>query len=266
MQRDATGLYYFGARYYDPELGRFLTRDPLIGFFKSPQTLNRYTYCLNNPLKFIDPAGLRIKEIEEEVGEVEPPEDEYPKVNDTDPVLTIQLDEDSVLTMDIYVQEGNVLVGYGTITNTGFTSDEPNFELVFVVIVFNDDGSIEKYDTWNEDDLDGMYEDEEKLKEFADELKDFVGEENCEDLELALEGLYRDVTDLADDESLWEQLAKSAGGSGAGAFLSYLMPGVGTLAGGILSILFTLTEHYKWYRRQTFLGHLLIFGIKARPE
>jgi RHS repeat-associated protein len=54
---DTTGFYYYGARYYDPETGRFLTRDPLNGTKVSPQTLNRYVYCLNNPLVYIDPAG-----------------------------------------------------------------------------------------------------------------------------------------------------------------------------------------------------------------
>lgn len=58
-EKDTTGLYYFGARYYDPDVGRFITRDPLIGTFNSPQTLNRYTYCANNSLKYVDPLGLR---------------------------------------------------------------------------------------------------------------------------------------------------------------------------------------------------------------
>ncbi|MEO0095185.1 MAG: RHS repeat-associated core domain-containing protein [candidate division WOR-3 bacterium] len=53
-----SGVYYFGARYYDPWLGRFLTPDPL-GKFDSqdPRTLNPYIYCLNNPVRFIDPDG-----------------------------------------------------------------------------------------------------------------------------------------------------------------------------------------------------------------
>jgi RHS repeat-associated protein len=56
-KKDETGLHYFGARYFDPEIGRFITRDSLVGRKTTPQTLNRYTYCLNNPLKFIDPDG-----------------------------------------------------------------------------------------------------------------------------------------------------------------------------------------------------------------
>ncbi|KYK29890.1 MAG: hypothetical protein AYK19_19090 [Theionarchaea archaeon DG-70-1] len=54
---DDTGLYYYGARYYDPETGRFLTRDSLQGKREAPQTLNRYVYCLNNPLVYVDPTG-----------------------------------------------------------------------------------------------------------------------------------------------------------------------------------------------------------------
>ncbi|MGC1120082.1 MAG: RHS repeat-associated core domain-containing protein [Candidatus Methanofastidiosia archaeon] len=60
-EQDETGLYYYGARYYDPELGRFITRDPLAGQKVISQSLNRYSYCLNNPVKFVDPAGLFYK-------------------------------------------------------------------------------------------------------------------------------------------------------------------------------------------------------------
>jgi RHS repeat-associated protein len=46
-----TGLVYFGGRFYDPEIGRFITQDP------GKQGLNWYVYCFNNPLKMIDPNG-----------------------------------------------------------------------------------------------------------------------------------------------------------------------------------------------------------------
>ncbi|MBU7015824.1 MAG: hypothetical protein HXS43_13445 [Theionarchaea archaeon] len=62
---DETGLYFYGARYYDPVIGRFISRDPLTGKRESPQTLNRYAYCLNNPLKYIDPAGESIRSVVE---------------------------------------------------------------------------------------------------------------------------------------------------------------------------------------------------------
>lgn len=39
-------------------MGRWLSPDPLFGKLIAPQTLNRYTYVLNNPLRYIDPLGL----------------------------------------------------------------------------------------------------------------------------------------------------------------------------------------------------------------
>jgi RHS repeat-associated protein len=55
-----TGLDYFLARYYSSPQGRFTGVDPLMGSGKPevPQSLNRYSYCINNPLLFIDPDGL----------------------------------------------------------------------------------------------------------------------------------------------------------------------------------------------------------------
>lgn len=51
-------LYYLRARYYDPTLGRFLNSDPLPGFDKAPQTLNRFVYTRNNPATLTDRTGL----------------------------------------------------------------------------------------------------------------------------------------------------------------------------------------------------------------
>lgn len=38
-------------------IGRFISADTIVQDFSNPQTLNRYTYCLNNPLVYIDPTG-----------------------------------------------------------------------------------------------------------------------------------------------------------------------------------------------------------------
>jgi RHS repeat-associated protein len=48
------GLYYYRARWYDPDVGRFLAKDP-IGFRGGQVDL--YGYCLNDPLNLIDPEG-----------------------------------------------------------------------------------------------------------------------------------------------------------------------------------------------------------------
>jgi RHS repeat-associated protein len=54
------GLDYFGARYYSSAQGRFTSPDPLLnsGHPSDPRSWNRYTYTLNNPLKYTDPDGL----------------------------------------------------------------------------------------------------------------------------------------------------------------------------------------------------------------
>lgn len=54
---DESGLIYFGARYYDPKLGRFITADDIIQNPTDPQTLNRYSYTSNNPVNRVDPDG-----------------------------------------------------------------------------------------------------------------------------------------------------------------------------------------------------------------
>ena len=41
----------------DPELGRFISLDPRSGSPESPQSLDRYVYCANNPLRLVDPTG-----------------------------------------------------------------------------------------------------------------------------------------------------------------------------------------------------------------
>ncbi len=54
---DATGLYYFGARHYDAEMGRFLTADTQVPDPKNPKTLNRYAFANGNPVRYCDPTG-----------------------------------------------------------------------------------------------------------------------------------------------------------------------------------------------------------------
>ncbi len=58
-QREETslGLYDYGARPYAPALGRFLQADTLVPNPANPQSLNRYSYVLGNPLRYTDPSG-----------------------------------------------------------------------------------------------------------------------------------------------------------------------------------------------------------------
>ena len=61
-ERDAeSGLDNFGARYYSSSMGRFMSPDPsglMYANAANPQSLNLYSYALNNPLRMIDPTGL----------------------------------------------------------------------------------------------------------------------------------------------------------------------------------------------------------------
>ena len=54
-EQDDSGLYYFGARYYNSVIGRFLSVDPVYNPRDTP-----YSYVRNNPLKFVDPTGKEL--------------------------------------------------------------------------------------------------------------------------------------------------------------------------------------------------------------
>ncbi|MDP9194011.1 MAG: RHS repeat-associated core domain-containing protein, partial [Acidobacteriota bacterium] len=59
-ERDSPTLDYMHARYYNPTWGRFLSVDPLLDVKRStrePQSWNRYSYVVNNPINRIDPDG-----------------------------------------------------------------------------------------------------------------------------------------------------------------------------------------------------------------
>ncbi len=56
----STGLYKFGARYYDPTIGRWTQQDPLRGSLDNPTSLNRYVYANDDPVNFTDPSGKDI--------------------------------------------------------------------------------------------------------------------------------------------------------------------------------------------------------------
>jgi RHS repeat-associated protein len=56
VMAEGNGFYKMGVRYYDPEVGRFINKDP-IGYEGG---LNLFTYVINNPVNLIDPLGLRL--------------------------------------------------------------------------------------------------------------------------------------------------------------------------------------------------------------
>ena len=52
-----TGLVNLNARWYNPGAGRFMSEDTYPGNLTQPQTLNRYSYVMNNPVNYWDPTG-----------------------------------------------------------------------------------------------------------------------------------------------------------------------------------------------------------------
>ena len=58
INEDGINLIHMGGRIYDPVLGRFLSADPFIQDPANSQSLNRYSYCINNPLAYTDPSGF----------------------------------------------------------------------------------------------------------------------------------------------------------------------------------------------------------------
>ncbi len=57
MYDDMTGLYYFHARWYDPELGRFVSRDPVTSHDSGP-----HVFCDSNPTNLLDPSGEKVSD------------------------------------------------------------------------------------------------------------------------------------------------------------------------------------------------------------
>jgi RHS repeat-associated protein len=49
----------YNARWYDSETGRFISEDPATAEPENPLSVNRYIYCLNNPLIYTDQTGLK---------------------------------------------------------------------------------------------------------------------------------------------------------------------------------------------------------------
>ncbi len=73
-----TGLYYYGARYYDPVLSRWISADPLLGTYLSGQpnqgvyksiNLDSFRYAANNPVRLLDPTGMAEKEQQQQAAQ-----------------------------------------------------------------------------------------------------------------------------------------------------------------------------------------------------
>ncbi|WP_161668728.1 RHS repeat domain-containing protein [Kallotenue papyrolyticum] len=62
LQDGASGLVYLRARWYQPQHGRFTSRDPFAGWQRKPPSLHPYLYSYNDPINRIDPSGRASRE------------------------------------------------------------------------------------------------------------------------------------------------------------------------------------------------------------
>jgi RHS repeat-associated protein len=60
---DPSQLYYFGARHYDPIIGRFLTPDSVVDDPGNGAQHHRYVFSLNNPIRYSDPTGHNVLDV-----------------------------------------------------------------------------------------------------------------------------------------------------------------------------------------------------------
>ena len=57
---DELDMIYLRARYYNPQIGRFTSLDIEEGEIARPLDMNRYVYCRNNPIRYLDPSGKSV--------------------------------------------------------------------------------------------------------------------------------------------------------------------------------------------------------------
>jgi RHS repeat-associated protein len=103
------GLYYLRARYYNPNTGRFMSRDPEDGKIKIPATLHKYLYADGDPLNGVDPIG-RADIIT------------YADLTAMDTVTAIMLKGIVCTTLDVVIEKllGGGPIGWGAGTGAGF--------------------------------------------------------------------------------------------------------------------------------------------------
>jgi RHS repeat-associated protein len=57
LETTSGNIYHYGARMYNADIGRFISADTIVPEPGNPQSLNRYSYVLNNPMRYNDPTG-----------------------------------------------------------------------------------------------------------------------------------------------------------------------------------------------------------------
>ncbi len=92
-----TGYDYFGARYYDSEIGRWHSVDPLADKYPG---FSPYNYCINNPMRVVDPDGMRLYIFNSSWGDESYKEDMKETLGDTFYSGFVKVGEDGEMTFE----------------------------------------------------------------------------------------------------------------------------------------------------------------------
>ena len=97
-----TGNYYLNNRYYTPASGRFITEDTYLGNDKLSVSLNRYTYCDNNPVMYIDSNGNTATVAQFALGAIKEGTRETAKKKAKDSIRSLVTGQDNNASSDDY--------------------------------------------------------------------------------------------------------------------------------------------------------------------
>jgi len=113
--------YYYGARYYDPSIGRFPSIDPLRGKYPG---WSPYAYCLNNPLSLVDDQGDSARSVADKYSAWTSTYIDMARSGELGPYAQNQMGEIDALSFDVYYSGGDVPNEGGT--NVGETTWDAN--------------------------------------------------------------------------------------------------------------------------------------------
>jgi RHS repeat-associated protein len=131
------GIMDYRARFYSPYLKQFSQPDTIVPELNNPQSLNRYAYALNNPVRYNDPSGHKACEDEDENGKCVTAAEKYNKeakknrdAKDPDDLKTSDKVKEQIKVWEGGFYDtpyldgpngltGNCTIGYGTMLNDG---------------------------------------------------------------------------------------------------------------------------------------------------